>query len=231
MNIFFTSDTHFHHKNIVRGCSTWEPETGPQRTRPFNTLEEHDEKLIANINAVVKQRDILYHLGDWSFGGIEQIYNFWKKLECKNIHLILGNHDHHIQNNRHLPNVDEDNHAHVLAKELFISVDQYLRKPIGGQDMFLCHYAMRTWDKAHKGNWHLYGHSHGTLPDYHRYAEDERENETWSNWGIPQESKFKCMDVGVDTHPEFRPYHFDEIARIMKNRVPLTVDHHTSNTN
>jgi calcineurin-like phosphoesterase family protein len=221
-NIFFTSDTHFHHKNIVKGTSSW---TDPSRCRDFSTLEEHDEKLIANINAVVKQRDILYHLGDWSFGGLEQVYNFWKRLECKNIHLILGNHDHHIENDRTIQDPG------TTTKLLFQSVNQYLRKKVGGQDMFLCHYAMRTWDKAHKGNWNLYGHSHGTLPEYHRYAKDEREDQTWSNWGIPNESRFRCMDVGIDTHPEFRPYHFDEISRLMKNRIPLSVDQHNEETN
>ena len=33
------------------------------------------------------------------------------------------------------------------------------------QDIVLCHYAMRVWQKSHYGAWMLYGHSHGTLPD------------------------------------------------------------------
>ena len=44
--------------------------------------------------------DTLYHLGDWSFGGIENIWNFRKRINCKNIYLVPGNHDHHIKKNK-----------------------------------------------------------------------------------------------------------------------------------
>lgn len=101
-NIYFTSDTHYHHRNIVRGISEWEKfEKGSshQNTRDFNTLEEHDEALIKSINSLVKYDDILYHLGDWSFGGHEQIKKFRDRLECKEIHLIFGNHDQYKNTN------------------------------------------------------------------------------------------------------------------------------------
>ena len=75
--IYFTSDTHYGHKNIVRGVTSW-PEGN--QCRDFKTLEEHNEKLVESINSVVGQDDILYHLGDWSFGGVENIF----KLEKEN---------------------------------------------------------------------------------------------------------------------------------------------------
>ena len=56
------------------------------------------------------------------------------------------------------------------------------------QVLVLCHYALRVWDRAHYGAWHLYGHSHGTLPA----------------WGL-------SLDVGVDSH-DFRPINLDEVA-------------------
>jgi calcineurin-like phosphoesterase family protein len=216
-NIFFTSDTHYHHKNIVRGCSEWEG-ANEQNTRDFDTLEEHDEILVQNINKTVKENDILYHLGDWSFGGLQQIWEFRKRILCKNIHLVLGNHDHHIANNREITLYTGD-----YCQTLFKSVNQYImNKKIGGQEMCLSHFAQRVWDKSHHGNWNLYGHSHNTLPEYQLdiYRNDE--------WCI---NYYRCMDVGVDTHPEFRPYHFDEIADIMKHRVYLKVDHHSEKTN
>jgi calcineurin-like phosphoesterase family protein len=212
MNIWFTSDTHHGHKNIVRGVSSWDT---LQATRPFDTLEEMNQTLIDNINKNVKEDDILYHTGDWSFGGLQNVYEFRKQLKVKTIHLILGNHDHHIENDRTVLVDFQDKLGNkvsvgVSTKSLFTSVQHYLRKKINGQDMVLSHYSMRTWDKGHHGTWMLYGHSHGTLP--------------WYN-------DFKTMDVGIDTHSEFRPYHFDEIQPIMDKKVPLKVDHHNEQTN
>ena len=226
-NIFFTSDTHFHHKNIVRGCSAWEPGTGPQRTRDFDTLEEHDGALVQNINGAVKADDILYHLGDWSFGGVDQIYAFRRQLHCKNIHLILGNHDHHIENNKEVVIFGEGIPYLIRLQPLFVEVRDKIRtRKIGGQTMTLDHFAQRTWEKAHHGNWCLYGHSHGTLPEYGTGPiTGNVANTGWT------EQYFKTTDVGIDTHPEFRPYHFDEIAAIMKNRIDLRVDHHNEKTN
>lgn len=251
-NIWFTSDTHYHHKNIVKGVTSWvdSPEHAggshsTQNTRPFKTLEEHDQALVDNINKHVKPEDILYHLGDWSFGGIEQIWNFRKQLNCKNIHLIYGNHDHHIERNAPLPNVHmaSDPTGQIVmkdgpvpekvqgydrmsiypapARKLFASAGHYKFAKIGGQSMVLCHFAMRVWDKAHHGTWMLYGHSHGTLPKYSAVK----------GFATKASELYRTMDVGVDTHPEFRPYHFDEIAKIMEGRPALNVDHHNKNTN
>lgn len=56
--VFFTSDTHFTHANIIRFCS-----------RPFKNVEEMDETMIANWNRVVGENDIVFHLGDFCMGG------------------------------------------------------------------------------------------------------------------------------------------------------------------
>ncbi len=237
MNIFFTSDTHYNHSNIVAGCTKWDVSKAGQSTRKFKTLEEHNNAIVTNINKVVGENDILYHLGDWSFGGINSIWEFRKQIKCKNVHLVLGNHDHHIENNKRLSNAwiskngivstcdsTSDFDEQAYANDLFLSVNQLLIKKIGGYSMVLCHYAMRTWPKAHHGTIHLYGHSHGTLPDYAPFG-------TIVHKGTPDKLKYKSMDVGIDTHLEFRPYHIDEITKIMENRLPLSVDHHNENTN
>jgi len=98
-NIWFFSDPHYNHKNIVRGTTSWEisdNNSGVNKLRDFDTLEEHNETLIKNINSLVKYDDEVYCLGDWSFGGHEQIKKFRDRLECMSIHLIFGNHDQHI---------------------------------------------------------------------------------------------------------------------------------------
>lgn len=202
-NIYFTSDTHYGHRNIVRGTSQW---TDKSRCRDFDTVEEHDQTLVDNINSVVKENDVLYCLGDWSFGGKDKILEFRRRLYVKDIRLILGNHDEHIERG--------------LYNDLFTSVQHYKRTSIDKQMIVMSHFPMRVWDKSHHGSWMLHGHCHGTLSDYSTSYEDT----TIVNL-------YKTMDVGIDTHPEFRPYHFEEIREIMKDRVNLNVDHHNETTN
>jgi len=36
---------------------------------------------------------------------------------------------------------------------------------IQDKKVMLCHYSMEVWEQWHKGSYHLYGHSHGFLPD------------------------------------------------------------------
>ena len=55
--IFFTSDTHFNHSNVIQYCN-----------RPFSSLDEMNAKLIENWNERVNENDIVYHLGDFAMG-------------------------------------------------------------------------------------------------------------------------------------------------------------------
>jgi calcineurin-like phosphoesterase family protein len=102
IKVWITSDTHYSHKNICRGTTNWRLPDGSkpeEQTRPFETIDKMNAAIVNNINSVVGQDDVLIHLGDWSFGGFENIEEFYHRLICKNIHLILGNHDHHIDRN------------------------------------------------------------------------------------------------------------------------------------
>ena len=131
------ADTHFGHTNIIKYCN-----------RPFNSVGEMDEVLIERINKYVRPIDYLYHLGDFCFGKrSESVRYYLNKINCKNIVLILGNHDYvkHVKNER------------------FREIHPILIRTINNQPMTLCHYSMRVWHKKHYGAWHLYGHSHGTL--------------------------------------------------------------------
>lgn len=79
--VWFTSDHHFGHKNILE----YEKEA-----RPFDTIEEMNETLIERWNGVVRSQDTVYHLGDFAFGrrniAIASRLNGRKKL-------VMGNHD------------------------------------------------------------------------------------------------------------------------------------------
>lgn len=232
--IYFTSDTHFGHSNICKETSQWTDKSG---CRDFRSVEEMNEHIIHSINSVVGQEDTLYHLGDWSFGGIDNIWNLRKRLVCRDIHLVLGNHDQYIRDNRRINNayfnagiyefinkepkiryvidrpdrLKDDNGGAVLAKYLFTSVSNYLELRFGkgkGDFIVMSHYAMRVWNKSHHGSIMLHGHSHGSLPSYDNY---------------------RTMDVGYDVRPT--PFSLDEIVDIMSSRPYLQIDHHNKSTN
>ena len=99
--MFFTSDTHFGHSNLCRATTKWK--NADRVTRDFKSLEAMNDLILKNINDVVGVNDILIHLGDFSFGGVENIAKFRLQIKCKNIYLIHGNHDHHIENNIDVP--------------------------------------------------------------------------------------------------------------------------------
>ena len=225
-NIFFTSDTHAYHRNIAGPkVSQWK-----SGYRDFNDEYEMTAEIIKQINNTVDKDDTLYHLGDWSFGGIDKIWEFRKQINCKNIHLILGNHDHHIENNKELPNLIYNSWSkyvrHVDDKKLglpddkicfpihlFSSIQHVKSVTIGKHKFFLSHFAHRVWDKSHHGIIHLYGHSHNSIDN---------------NWG-------KSMDCGVDAAREilgaYRPFSLQEIIDIMDKREIKVLDHHNSSTN
>ena len=92
-NIYFTSDSQYSHSNICKSTTEW---TDISRCRNFNSISEMNDHIVDNINSIVGEDDILFHLGDWSFGGFDKISEFRNKLVCKNIHIITGNHDHII---------------------------------------------------------------------------------------------------------------------------------------
>lgn len=146
MNIYFGSDIHWHHSNMVTSTTRWEDKS---ICRLFDSLEAHDEYLIELINKCVKLDDIFYFLGDWSFGGIDNVTKLFNRLECTNIHFILGNHDQHIKN--------QDNKE---IRNLFLSVQDRLELKIKDKVFILDHFPMETWNKLFKGNIHLFGHQH-----------------------------------------------------------------------
>jgi calcineurin-like phosphoesterase family protein len=197
--VWITSDTHFGHKNIVRGVTNWRTQDGQipvESTRDFNTVEEMNQRLVDGINNVVDQDDTLIMLGDVSFGGFDNIGNFLNRIVCKNIHLILGNHDTHIENNR------------GDIQDKFLSVQHYLEVKIEGKDFVLCHYPLQSWHGLNKGVIHLHGHVH--LPDNCKFGNGKK------------------MDVGVDGN-NLDPYSISDIIKIMDKREifsDIDGDHH-----
>ena len=154
-NLWFTSDTHYSHNNICRGVSNWltNPDANIEMTRDFLSIEEMDSALVNNINDSVDENDWLIHLGDWSFGGFEKIQEFRDRINCKNIVLIIGNHDHHIQKDKE------------KIRKIFTHVTHYeelkiTRNNQPSYQFVICHYPIISWNGMHNGVKMLHGHQH-----------------------------------------------------------------------
>ena len=80
--MYFTSDQHFFHKNIIKYCN-----------RKFNDVQHMHEGLISLWNETVKPEDEIYVLGDFCFSRPENIKRTTSRLNGIK-HLIKGNHDH-----------------------------------------------------------------------------------------------------------------------------------------
>ena len=87
-NIFVISDTHFNHANILNFKNKYDK---PIR-QGFTDLDDMNEQMIANWNAVVTPQDKVYHLGDVYFGDAKKADAILSRLNGKK-RLILGNHD------------------------------------------------------------------------------------------------------------------------------------------
>lgn len=138
--IFFTSDEHIGHKNILK-----------HEPRPFSSLEEMTDGLVEAHNSVVKQGDSVYHLGDlaWKYpyyGG------YIRRLNGQHF-LLVGNHD---------------NSASVkkLANDgIFGWIKDTYRLKYNGNIFWLSHYPHISWPSSNYGSIHLFGHCHGKLAE------------------------------------------------------------------
>ena len=177
--VFFTADTHFGHANIIK-----------HQGRPFDDVAGHDAALIRAWNATVGPRDLVYHLGDFAFKAAAPVREVRAKLNGQ-IYLILGNHDA----------------LNVEDRRVFQHVADVAEVKVDGRRIWLSHYAHRVWPRSHHGAWHLYGHSHGSLPD---------------------DPDARATDVGVDVAADrlgsYRPFGVDEVAAILADRPGHVVD-------
>lgn len=91
-------------------------------------------------------------------------------------------------------------HSHTAH---IVEVCEYKEITVGRQKIIMSHYPMETWNNAHHGNWMLHGHCHGSMPP-----------------------RGKRLDVGIDNHPEFQLFTFEEVKAHMDKQEFVIVDHH-----
>lgn len=161
--IFFTSDLHFRHGNIIKFCN-----------RPFSSIQEMDDQLIQNWNNKVIENDIVFILGDFAFAN----KNKWRSI--LNIlngskYLILGNHDYETD----------------IPIECFITIEDMLQVSIQNEELdgytnfILTHYPLATWAGINKVVVNIHGHIHST-PDLNGTGFDIHiaKNAPWNQYDI-----------------------------------------------
>lgn len=144
MRIYFTSDLHLGHKNVIA-----------HDNRPFATIEEHDQHILSQL-ADLRIGDDLWVLGDVAFTR-PSLAAFFDATAHLKVHLIRGNHDDKLA---------------WRCRSRFASSEEatYVSMPVWGTfaletvNIYLSHYAHRVWRNSHHGSYHLFGHSHGALP-------------------------------------------------------------------
>lgn len=181
---FFTSDLHLSHRNIIKYCN-----------RPFKDENEMNEAIVSRWNNTVSPKDIVYVVGDVTFEKDEAKRDWLLHRLNGEKHLVWGNHDKLLHKwQRHFKTAQDIAVLHVPPEA----------NNGKGQRIVMCHYAMRVWDQSHYGTWHLYGHSHGSLPD--------------------EPTSLSC-DVGVDSW-DFTPVTMEQLARHMARKKFKPLDHH-----
>lgn len=129
MELWFASDMHFGHNNIIEYCG-----------RLFTSVEDMDEALVSNWNSCVKPKDTVYHLGDWAFNN----YHHIGRLNG-NIISIPGNHDHErVKKLRPFITLHQN-------EVLYLKIDKTHR-------FVLSHYPFEAWRREYKYHLHGHTH-------------------------------------------------------------------------
>ncbi len=148
--IWFTSDLHFNHLNILKYEAA---------SRPFANITEMNEALIANWNSVVKENDTVYVLGDFFMGQPDSVQSILDRLNGRVI-LVRGNHDGRAKLDIYRANGIEIHDITYLSYK--------------GRFFILCHFPIASpefIEMVRRDNAEtvvLYGHLHGNAPTgYH----------------------------------------------------------------
>ena len=184
--IFLTADTHYSHHKVIEYCN-----------RPFSSVEEMNEALIANWNRVVKPIDTIYHLGDFALCKPAQAIEIAKRLNGHK-HLIFGNHDKSLRKSKEFLDLWESTQD---LKEIKVSDETALT---GARKIVMCHYPLLTWNGSSYLNFSTHGHCHGNLFD--------------------DPHALRC-DVGVDCW-NYTPVSFEQIRDKLNTKTFKPIDHH-----
>lgn len=142
--LFFTSDQHFGHKNIMKYCD-----------RQFDSVHDMNVELTRAWNDTVGPNDWIALLGDLTMN-LKKIPSILLGLNGRKVY-IPGNHDSRAEGVIRA-------WERANGKKLVERCSPLISRTVDGQVIVMCHYAMRVWDRSHHGAIQVYGHSHGDLP-------------------------------------------------------------------
>lgn len=177
--IWFTADLHLYHRLAAT-------------MRRFESVEAMNEALIENWNERVGRTHRVYLLGDVSMGTAALTKNLLDRLNGQ-IYLIRGNHETVADSTTCRGRFVWIKDVHMLK----VACEDEKFSWRGKVRIWLSHYAHRSWMNSHHGSLHLYGHSHGFLPD---------------------DPRSLSIDVGIDAVAMMAPVSFEWVLRTMKTR-------------
>ena len=186
--IFFVSDTHWNHENILKFCK-----------RPFEDVEEMNQKMIENWNSVVPTDGLVYHLGDFCWGG----FQLWKQIrEQLNGEIVL------IKGNHCLKNLTP------TAHDLFKHVAFQMRIEIEGRRVWLNHFPFLCYSGTYRDfnglEFNLFGHIH---------LSNVKERNTGRDCERSYQMLFPTQyDVGVDFN-NFTPISWNEVNEKITQQI------------
>lgn len=160
MTIYITSDHHFCHHNVL-----------DFEERPYETVDEMNEGLIAAWNSVVNKNDTVYHLGDLNFGNVHQWRHILNELRG-NIILIKGNHD-------------KSKIINTMLNENLLHEYHPLGTVIKAEKMILnlCHYPLLIG--ARPRNFSIHGHLHSSETGFTNHVNIGVDSELAKSLGKP----------------------------------------------
>lgn len=233
--VFWTADTHWGHANIIKYChrpflserdkaelskigawhnGIWKDDRASRWRITPQAVEMMNDALFAEINAIVGENDILWHLGDFAMAPkdpdkLKGYYNrcrtYRNRIRCQTINIVFGNHD-----NRCI--ADLFNEAYGDPPDEYVIKSLHI--PESNLKLSMGHFAPASFDKSHKKFMALYGHSHS-------------EAEKWLDEHMPER---RTIDVGVDNAAKlfgkYRPFSEEDISTILSPRLGFAFDHH-----
>ena len=191
INIWFSSDFHFGHSNIIEYCN-----------RPFDDVMDMNQGLVAKWNEKVAATDIAWILGDIAMGHKQKNMAWLSKMNGIK-YLIMGNHD---------PGFGKPLTAEAIAQNygsyfagVHLTKNFHLKPKFG--EVFMSHFPYST-DIRHGDRYGEFRPHYNGFPLLHGHVHDL--------WQVNDNMRSTQINVGVDVW-DYAPVHISTIKEILSS--------------